>query len=66
MVDQDRYCIDVLTQISAATHALHEVALSLLEDHVRHCVLDATRTDRGDGAAKLYELTDALRRALRV
>lgn len=66
MVDQDRYCIDVLTQISAATHALHEVVLSLLDDHIRHCVLDATRTDSGDGAAKLDELTVALRRALRV
>jgi CsoR family transcriptional regulator, copper-sensing transcriptional repressor len=63
MVDQDGYCIDVLTQISAVKRALHEVALSLLDDHIRHCVRGATRTN-GDGAAKLDELTVALRRAL--
>ena len=44
MIDQDRYCIDVLTQISAVTRALQEVALGLLDDHIRHCVVDATRT----------------------
>ena len=43
MVTDDRYCIDVLTQISAATHALQEVALGLLDDHVRGCVTDAAR-----------------------
>ena len=66
MVDQDRYCIDVLTQISAVTRALQEVALSLLDDHIRHCLVDATRTDAVEGEAKLDELTSALRRALRV
>jgi DNA-binding FrmR family transcriptional regulator len=66
MVDQDRYCIDVLTQISAVTRALQAVALSLLDDHIRHCVVDATRTDAVEGEAKLDELTSALRRALRV
>lgn len=66
MVDTDRYCIDVLTQISAITRALQEVALGLLDDHVRHCVLDATATDPGDAAAKFDELNSALRRALRL
>jgi DNA-binding FrmR family transcriptional regulator len=66
MVDQDRYCIDVLTQISAATHALQEVALSLLDDHVRHCVTDAVREGPETGDAKLAELSDALRRAVRL
>lgn len=66
MVGEDRYCIDVLTQISAVTRALQEVALGLLDDHIRNCVLDATRTDAVEGAAKLDELADAMRRALRV
>jgi len=66
MVDEGRYCIDVLTQISAATRALQQVALGLLDDHIRHCVLDATRTDPVEGAAKLDELATALRRAVRL
>ena len=66
MVDADRYCIDVLTQISAITRALQEVALGLLDDHVRHCVLDAASTDPITGAAKFDELNVALRRALRL
>ena len=66
MVDGDRYCIDVLTQISAVTRALQEVALGLLDDHVRHCVLDAAITDPGEAAVKFDELNTALRRALRL
>ncbi|WP_328690309.1 metal-sensitive transcriptional regulator [Streptomyces phaeochromogenes] len=66
MVDEDRYCIDVLTQISAVTHALHEVALGLLDDHVRHCVLDAAQTEPAAADTKLDEITVALRRALRL
>ncbi|KOT89964.1 hypothetical protein ADK86_27805 [Streptomyces sp. NRRL F-5755] len=66
MVADDRYCIDVLTQIGAVTHALQEVALSLLDDHVRHCVTDAARTDPAAGATKLDELTTAMRRTLRL
>ncbi|ALV33555.1 metal-sensitive transcriptional regulator [Streptomyces sp. CdTB01] len=66
MVGEDRYCIDVLTQISAVTHALQEVALGLLDDHVRHCVHGAVRADEAEGDAKLDELTLALRRTLRL
>jgi DNA-binding FrmR family transcriptional regulator len=66
MVEEDRYCIDVLTQVSAVTRALHEVALGLLDDHVRHCVVDAARTDSPDAQVKLDELTTTLRRALRL
>jgi DNA-binding FrmR family transcriptional regulator len=66
MVDDDRYCIDVLTQISAVTRALQEVALGLLDDHVRHCVTDAARSDPAAGEARLDELALALRRTLRV
>ncbi|MFE2183455.1 metal-sensitive transcriptional regulator [Streptomyces sp. NPDC059455] len=66
MVDDDRYCIDVLTQISAVTHALHQVALGLLEDHIRHCVTTAARADPAHAEDKLGELTLALHRTLRL
>ena len=49
MVDEDRYCIDVLTQISSVTRALQGVAMNMLDDHVRHCVRDAV--DQGPEAA---------------
>jgi DNA-binding FrmR family transcriptional regulator len=62
MVDEDRYCIDVLTQVSAAKAALDRVALLLLQDHVEHCVADAIRS--GEGEAKVQELTDAVGRFL--
>lgn len=54
MVDEDRYCIDVLTQISSATRALQGVANSMLDDHVRHCVRQAI----DDGAAAADEKID--------
>lgn len=63
MVAADRYCIDVLTQIRAATAALESVALMLLRDHAEHCVSDAIRA--GDGTAKVRELTDAVERLVR-
>jgi DNA-binding FrmR family transcriptional regulator len=66
MVEEDRYCIDVLTQVSAVNRALQEVALGLLDDHVRHCVLDAARDGSADGEQKLTELAEAMRRALRL
>jgi DNA-binding FrmR family transcriptional regulator len=66
MVDEDRYCIDVLTQVSAATRALQQVALGLLDDHLRHCVLDAARSGPVESDAKLDELAATLRRALRL
>ncbi|MCX4584087.1 metal-sensitive transcriptional regulator [Streptomyces sp. NBC_01481] len=66
MVDDDRYCIDVLTQISAVSRALQEVALGLLDDHARHCVTDAARSGPAEGEAKLDELALTLRRTLRL
>jgi DNA-binding FrmR family transcriptional regulator len=60
MIDEDRYCIDVLTQVSAVKAALESVALLLLEDHVDHCVTDAIRA--GDGTDKVHELTAAIER----
>jgi DNA-binding FrmR family transcriptional regulator len=64
MVEQDTYCIDVLTQISAATRALQAVALGLLEGHLAHCVVDAARTG-DDPAAKVKEASDAIARLVR-
>jgi DNA-binding FrmR family transcriptional regulator len=63
MVDEDTYCIDVLTQISAAKSALHAVALGLLEDHLAHCVVDAARA--GDPSVKVKEASDAIARLVR-
>ena len=63
MVDEERYCIDVLTQVSAIKAALDKVALALLDDHVGHCVVDAAR--QGEGDEKVKELTEAIGRYLR-
>lgn len=65
MVEEDEYCIDVLTQISAVTRALQGVALGLLEDHVHHCVADAVAEGGSDADEKLSEATDAIRRLVR-
>src|SRR5262245_35953470 len=66
MVDDDRYCIDVLTQISAVTRALQEVAIGLLGGHVRHCVLDAAQSGPVQADEMLRELSGAFRRTLRL
>jgi CsoR family transcriptional regulator, copper-sensing transcriptional repressor len=63
MVDEDRYCIEVLTQVSAAKVALDAVALELLQDHTEHCVAEAIRS--GDGTAKIRELNDAVQRLVK-
>jgi DNA-binding FrmR family transcriptional regulator len=63
MVDEDTYCIDVLTQISAAKSALQAVAVGLLEDHLAHCVVDAARA--GDPSAKVKEASDAIARLVK-
>jgi DNA-binding FrmR family transcriptional regulator len=65
MVDADTYCIDVLTQISAATKALQAVALELLEDHLSHCVAAATREGGAEADAKVQEASDAIARLVR-
>jgi CsoR family transcriptional regulator, copper-sensing transcriptional repressor len=63
MIQQDAYCIDVLTQLHAVSAACDAVGLMLLDDHVRTCVTDAVRG--GDGDQKLTELTAAVRRFAR-
>jgi CsoR family transcriptional regulator, copper-sensing transcriptional repressor len=63
MVQEDRYCIDVLTQISAAQAALDKVALGLLDDHAHHCVVGApTRRDRDEKTAELMAAVGRLMR----
>ena len=65
MVEADRYCIDVLTQISAVTKALQSVALGMLDDHLRHCVADAVSAGGPDGERKLAEATQAIERLVK-
>jgi DNA-binding FrmR family transcriptional regulator len=66
MVDEDRYCIDILTQISAATTALESLALQILDDHIRHCVAGALASgDEADANAKVEELLEAVKRFAR-
>jgi DNA-binding FrmR family transcriptional regulator len=62
MVDEERYCIDILTQISAVQAALDKVALSLLDDHARHCVVGATEQNREE---KTEEMMHAVGRLIR-
>ncbi len=62
MVEEERYCIDILTQVNAVKAALDKVAVALLDDHVRHCVADAVRA--GDSDAKVRELSAAIGRFL--
>ena len=63
MVEEDRYCIDVLTQVSAVQSALQSVALVLLRDHTQHCVAEAIRS--GEGSDKVRELSEAVERLVR-
>jgi CsoR family transcriptional regulator, copper-sensing transcriptional repressor len=65
MVEEDSYCIDVLTQVSAVTKALQAVSLGLLEDHVGHCVVDAARDSDEAAAAKVREASEAIARLVR-
>ncbi|MFM8998771.1 MAG: metal-sensitive transcriptional regulator [Actinomycetota bacterium] len=60
MVDEDAYCIDVLTQVNSVTAALRAVGLGLLDGHVRHCVAESI--ERGDGEGKVEELLAAVAR----
>ena len=63
MVDDDRYCIDILTQISAVSTALDSLAFQILDSHVNHCVADALSSgDKADAEAKTQELLEAVQR----
>jgi DNA-binding FrmR family transcriptional regulator len=65
MVDEDAYCIDILTQVSSATRALESVALGLLDEHVRHCVHRAATEDPAKADAMIEEATRAIERLVR-
>lgn len=65
MIEQDTYCIDILTQISALTSALENVALGLLDDHLKHCVVSAAERGGPDAADKLKEASDAIARLVK-
>ena len=65
MVDEDKYCIDVLTQISAVTSALKAVSLGLLEDHLAHCVANAAAKGGTEAEEKIDEAIQAIRRLVK-
>ena len=65
MVDSDSYCIDILTQVSAATKALENVALALLDDHLAHCVAEAAREGGAVADDKIREASAAIARLVR-
>ncbi len=65
MVEEDQYCIDILTQVSAMTKALQAVALALLDDHMNHCVLSAARAGGEEAEQKMLEASEAVARLVR-
>ncbi|MGD9961745.1 metal-sensitive transcriptional regulator [Nocardioides sp.] len=65
MVEEEKYCIDILTQIAATTKALQAVSLGLLEDHMNHCVVDAARQGDREAQEKVKEAVDAISRLVR-
>ena len=65
MIEEEKYCIDVLTQVSAMTSALQSVALGLLDDHLDHCVAEAVRSGGDEADAKLKEASQAIARLVR-
>jgi CsoR family transcriptional regulator, copper-sensing transcriptional repressor len=65
MIDNDEYCIDVLTQVAAATKALQSVSLALLEEHLRHCVAEAITQGGSEAQEKVKEASDAIARLVR-
>lgn len=65
MVEGEKYCIDILTQVSAMTSALKSVSLALLTDHLRHCVVDAAAAGGVEAEQKIKEASDAIARLIR-
>ena len=65
MIDDDEYCIDVLTQVSATTKALQAVALGLLDEHLKHCVSEAMSEGGEEAEAKIREASDAIARLVK-
>ena len=65
MIDDEKYCIDILTQVSAVTKALQAVSIGLLEEHMNHCVVDAARVGDREAQEKVREATEAIARLVR-
>jgi DNA-binding FrmR family transcriptional regulator len=65
MVEEDKYCIDILTQVAAATKALQSFSLELVEEHLGHCVVDAARKGGPEAQEKVREASDAIARLVR-
>lgn len=65
MIDEDTYCIDILTQISAVTSALENLALGLLDDHLKHCVSHAINSGGDDAQEKIREASAAIQRLVK-
>jgi len=65
MIEDDQYCIDILTQVSAATKALHSVALGLLDQHMAGCMVEAAKAGGHEAEAKVREASDAIARLVR-
>jgi DNA-binding FrmR family transcriptional regulator len=65
MVEEDTYCIDVLTQVSASTRALQSVAVALLEDHLRHCVVEGAAADPARAEELVTEAARAVQRLVK-
>lgn len=65
MIDEDKYCIDILTQISAATRGLQAVSLRLLDEHLKHCVSEAVARGGADADEKVREASEAVARLVR-
>jgi len=65
MVEEEKYCIDILTQVAAMTRALQSVAISLLDEHMSHCVLDAAKAGGAEADLKLKEASEAIARLVR-
>ena len=65
MIEQEQYCIDILTQVSAMTKALQSVALGLLDEHMSHCVVEAARAGGREAEDKLREASEAIGRLVR-
>jgi DNA-binding FrmR family transcriptional regulator len=66
MIEDDRWCPDIVTQVGSATRALQEVAVGLLNDHLQHCVLAAAQASDTDGDARLAEVAATIRQVVRL
>jgi DNA-binding FrmR family transcriptional regulator len=66
MIEEDRWCPDVVVQVSSVTHGLQEVAVGMLNDHLQHCVVNAARNSDADGVARLDEVASTIRLVVRL